>query len=251
MLNAACSGHPGGSLSCVEILVSLYFGHMKHNPKEPSWDERDIFLLSKGHACPAQYAVLAECGYFETSELMSLRKLGSRLQGHPSGDQTPPGIEMSSGSLGQGLSAAVGCALGIKIRKQPRRVYCLMSDGEQQEGSTWEAAMAAGHFKLDNICAILDNNNLQIDGEVEEIMGIQPIADKYRAFKWEVIQIDGHDVNAILAALKQAQKTKLRPTIIIAKTIKGKGVSFMENVVDWHGKSPSREAADKALEELK
>jgi transketolase len=251
MLMQAGSGHPGGSLSSVEILVSLYFSVMKHDPKNPLSQDRDLFILSKGHACPVLYATLAEAGYFDAQELSTLRKLGSRLQGHPSGAQIPQGVEMASGSLGQGLSISVGAALGLRIKKQlRRRVYCLMSDGEQQEGSVWEAAMAAGHFKLDNLCAIIDNNNLQIDGKVEDIMGISPIEDKYRSFRWNVITVDGHNMNELLAAHKKAASIKGKPTIIIAKTVKGKGVSFMENIVDWHGKAHSREVADKALREL-
>ncbi|MFH1282567.1 MAG: transketolase [bacterium] len=251
MLTQAGSGHPGGSLSSVDILVGLYFNYMKHNPKEPLWDERDLFILSKGHGCPALYSVLAESGYFDTKELITLRKLGSRLQGHPAGQLREIGIEMSSGSLGHGLSVAVGAAIGIRCRKQNRRVYCLMSDGEQQEGSVWEAAMAAGHFKLDNLCAIIDYNNLQIDGEVENIMGVKPLEDKYKSFRWEVIMVDGHDIKELIESYKKAESTKKKPTIIIANTIKGKGISFMENVVGWHGKTPSQEAANKALNELK
>jgi len=251
MLTEAGSGHPGGSLSSVEILVSLYFSHMRHDPARPQWDERDLFVLSKGHGCPALYAVLAEAGYFDMAELATLRKLGSRLQGHPANDRGLPGIEIASGSLGQGLSITVGAALGMRIRGQKRRAFCLMSDGEQQEGSVWEAAMAAGHFKLDNLCAIIDCNNLQIDGRVEDIMGVNPLADKYTAFRWQVIECDGHSSDDLQHAFRQADAATGAPTMILARTVKGKGVSFMENMVDWHGKSPSREQAQQALDGLR
>lgn len=249
-LEKAGSGHPGGSLSSADLLTALYFNCLKYDPKNPLWDERDVFILSKGHACPAQYAVLAEAGYFPAEELLTIRTCGSRLQGHPASDKCLPGIEVSSGSLGMGLSIGVGVALGSRIQKKSSRVYVLMSDGEHQEGSLWEAVMAAGHYSVDNICGIVDYNGLQIDGRVEEIMGIESLADKYRSFRWEVIEIDGHDFKQILSAYTSAQKFKGKPTVIIAHTVKGKGVSFMENVVGWHGKTPNKEEAEKAITEL-
>ncbi|MFH1380512.1 MAG: transketolase [bacterium] len=249
-LQQAGSGHPGGSLSCTDLLTALYFNCLKHDPKKPNWNERDLFILSKGHACPAHYAVLAEAGYFPVDELLTLRKCGSRLQGHPSSDNGLPGVEIASGSLGMGLSIGVGAALGFLVQKKDSRVYVLMSDGEQQEGSTWEAAMAAGHYKLDNICAVLDYNGLQIDGKVEDVMGIDSLIDKYRSFRWEVIEIDGHDYNQILDAYTKARQIKNKPTIVIARTIKGKGVSFMEDVAGWHGKTPNAEEAGRAIQEI-
>lgn len=249
MLTRAGSGHPGGSLSAVEILVALYFHQMKHKPKDPHWPDRDRFLLSKGHACPVWYAVLAEAGYFATSELERLRKMGSILQGHPDMKRTP-GVEMSSGSLGQGLSVANGIALAGRIDKKDYRVYVLLGDGENQEGQIWEAAMAISHFKLDNLCAILDYNGLQIDGAISRIMSILPLAEKWKAFGWYVIQIDGHNLSEIISAYEEAATIKEQPTLIIAKTIKGKGVSFMENQAGWHGKAPNAEEGKQALEEL-
>ncbi len=248
MLAKAGSGHPGGSLSSTDILTCLYFSVMRHNPHDPDWPERDRFHLSKGHCCPALYAVLAEMGYFPKSELMSLRKMGAMLQGHP--DRHTPGIEVCSGSLGQGLSVALGMSLAAKIDKSDYRVYCLMGDGEIQEGNIWEAAMAASHYKRDNLCAILDYNGFQIDGRVSEVMAIEPLADKWRAFGWHTIEIDGHNMASIHKAFDTAKKIKEKPTIIIAKTIKGKGVSFMENVVDFHGRAPSSEETNLAVKEL-
>lgn len=251
MLETAGSGHPGGSLSAVELMVSLYFEHIKFDPAKPQSPDRDYFILSKGHACPVFYAVLAELGCVSNQELCTLRKPDSRLQGHPASDKGLPGIEVSTGSLGYGLSVAAGAALGMKRASKVNRVYCLMGDGEQQEGSVWEAAMAAPHLKLDNLCAIVDNNGLQIDGAVKDVMNIDPLADKYKAFGWNVISVDGHDLTQVSAAYKAAKETKGKPTVIIAKTVKGKGVSFMENNADWHGKVPSKEQLAQALAQLK
>ena len=249
MLNAAGSGHPGGSLSCLDILYVLYNYVMKQDPKDPKWEERDRFVLSKGHVNPALYVVLADLGYFPKSELMTLRKFGSILQGHPYMHKTP-GLDVSSGSLGQGLSVAAGMAAAAKADGKPNRVYALMGDGEQEEGEIWEAAMSAAHFKLDNLCGIVDHNHLQIDGNVEEVMNIEPIADKWRAFGWNVIGIDGHDYAQILDAFVKAQECKGKPTVIIAETVKGKGISFMENQAGWHGVAPNGEQLKQALEEL-
>ena len=250
MIADAGSGHPGGSLSSVELVCALYFNFMKFDPKNPTDPNRDYFILSKGHVCPVLYSVLAQLECVKAEELCSLRKIGSRLQGHPAKDKLIPGVEVSTGSLGYGLSVGAGIALGVKRGKKNNRVYVLMGDGEQQEGSIWEAAMAAGDHKLDNLCAIVDSNKLQIDGRVEDIMSIEPLADKYRAFKWNVIEIDGHDYSQILKAYETASTTKGKPTLIIANTVKGKGVSFMENIADWHGKAPSKEQMEKALKEI-
>lgn len=249
MLNRAGSGHTGGSLSSVEILTALFFSKMKHRPSDPSWDQRDRFVLSKGHAAPAFYAVLARCGYFPLEDLISLRKLGSHLQGHPDCNFTP-GVEVSTGSLGQGLSMANGISLALKLDGKTSRVYVLLGDGEVQEGQIWEAAMSAAHYKLDNLCAILDHNHLQIDGPVEEVMNIEPLSDKWRAFGWAVIDINGHDYAQILTALDKAESIKGQPSIIIAETIKGKGVSFFENKVEYHGVAPTDEELERALKEL-
>lgn len=249
MTHAAGSGHPGGSLSAVELMVGLYFAKLRHDPRRPDWAERDRFILSKGHACPVLYAVLARAGYFPPEELLTLRKFGSRLQGHPHRLKTP-GVEVSSGSLGQGLSVANGIALGARLRSTGVRAYCLMGDGELQEGSVWEAAMSAGHFGLDNVTAIVDYNNLQIDGPVEKVMGLAPLADKWRAFRWHVIEIDGHHLPQVLAAYDEAMTSKGRPSVIIARTIKGKGVSFMENAAGWHGLAPNDQQLAAALKEL-
>lgn len=250
MLCEAGSGHPGGSLSVIDILVVLYFNHLIHDPKNPNWDGRDRVILSKGHVCPALYAVLSKCGYFPHEELFTLRKLGSRLQGHPAKDKGLPGIEVSTGSLGQGLSVGVGMALGFKLDKKPNRVYVIMGDGEQQEGSIWEAVMSAGHYKLDNLIGIVDHNNLQIDGEVEKVMGVEDLVEKYKAFRWEAIRINGHNISEIDDTFEKAKKIKGKPVAIIADTIKGKGVSFMENVAEWHGKAPNKEQAEKCIQEL-
>ncbi|MBM7853668.1 transketolase [Desulfohalotomaculum tongense] len=249
MLGEAGSGHPGGSLSAADIVTALYFEVMNINPREPNWPDRDRFVLSKGHAAPVLYAALAERGYFEKEELKSLRRLGSRLQGHPDMKKLP-GVEMSTGSLGQGLSAANGMAMAGKLDKKDYRVYVLLGDGEIQEGQVWEAAMAAAHYKLDNLTAFLDYNKMQIDGRIEEVMSPEPVADKWRAFGWHVIEIDGHNMEQILKAVDEAKGTTGKPTIIVAQTVKGKGVSFMENQVGWHGKAPSAEQVEEALKEL-
>ena len=250
MLAKAGSGHPGSSLSTVDLLVALFYNKLKHNPQQPAWPDRDRFVMSKGHGCPALYAVLAEMGYFGIDKLDTLRQFGSILQGHPC-MKTTPGIEISGGSLGQGLSVGLGIALAAKLDKKDYRTYVMLGDGEIEEGQVWEAAMAASHYKADNLCAIIDQNGLQIDGFIHEIMSSYPIPDKWRGFGWHVIEINGHDYNAILSAYDEAEKIKGKPTVIVAKTIKGKGVSFMENQVDWHGKAPSKEEAERALAELK
>ena len=249
MLGEAGSGHPGGSLSAADIVAVLYFDVMNIRPDDPHWPERDRFVLSKGHAAPVLYAALAERGYFGVSELSTLRKFKSRLQGHPDMKKLP-GVEMSTGSLGQGLSVANGMALAAKIDNKKFRVYVLIGDGEIQEGQIWEAAMAAAHYKLDNVTAFLDYNGLQIDGCTKDVMYIEPVADKWIAFGWNVIEIDGNDIEQVLNAIEDAKKVSGKPTMIIAKTIKGKGVSYMENNPDWHGKAPKAEEVEKALEEL-
>jgi transketolase len=249
MLAQAGSGHPGGSLSSTDLVTALYFSVMKHDPRSPDSCDRDRFHMSKGHCCPLWYAVLAEAAYFSKDKLLTLRQLGSMLQGHP--DRRAPGVSCASGSLGQGLSVGLGMSLAAKIDKKEYRVYVLLGDGEIQEGNIWEAAMAAAHYKCDNICAILDYNGFQIDGKIKDIMGLEPLAAKWQAFGWHTIEIDGHDMRKILAAYDEARTVKGKPTIVIARTIKGKGVSFMENVGDFHGRAPTREEAQKALEELK
>jgi transketolase len=249
MIAKAGSGHPGGSLSAVEIVVSLYWKVMRHIPDDPAWPDRDRFILSKGHAAPVLYAALAECGYFPKAELNTLRQLGSHLQGHTE-RVTTPGVEMSSGSLGQGLSVAVGAALAGRLDKASWHVYALLSDGECEEGQTWEAAMAAGMFKLDNLTAIIDNNGIQLSGFNKDIMNVDPLNKKLESFGWRVIEINGHDLKQVLDALNQAKTVNGQPTAIIAHTIKGKGVSFMENNVDFHGKAPDAAQLEKALKEL-
>jgi transketolase len=249
MLHKAGSGHPGGSLSCIDIITALYFARMKQDPKRPDWKERDRFVLSKGHGVPALYAVMAEAGYFPKEELMTLRERGSRLQGHPVNTWLP-GIEAPTGSLGQGLSVAQGMAMASKLDGDAFHVYCVIGDGESQEGQIWEAAMSAPKFKLDNLTVFLDYNRGQIDGPVSEVMNIEPIIDKWRAFNWNVLSIDGHDMHQILDAVDKAKGMKGRPTIIIANTVKGKGVSFMEHQISWHGSAPNKDQAQKALEEL-
>jgi len=249
MLEAAGSGHPGGSLSAVEIVTALYFEVMRHDPKNPQWEGRDRFILSKGHACPVVYAALAEAGYFPKEELLTLRQFGSRLQGHPDRKKLP-GLEASTGSLGQGLSIAAGIALGFKMDGKRNDVYCLMGDGELNEGQIWEAAMTASHYKLDNLCGIVDHNCLQIDGWTCEVKNMEPLADKWKAFGWNVIEVDGHNIEEIIAAFKRFKHTHFKPTVIIAHTIKGKGVSFMEDDAAWHGKAPNSEQAALALKEL-
>jgi transketolase len=249
MTFAAGSGHPGGSLSYADILAALYFKIMNHRSQDPQWDDRDRLVLSKGHAAPAYYAALAESGYFPVSELITLRKLGSRLQGHPSRNKAL-GIEMSTGSLGQGLSVANGMALAAKLDKRSYRIFCLCGDGEMQSGQIWEAAMLGAHYKLDNVTAFLDRNRLQIDGPTETIMSIEPIAKKWDAFGWNVIEIDGHDMRQILDACDMTKEIKGKPTMIIAHTVKGKGVSFMENSVPFHGKAPTEDELRRGLREL-
>ncbi len=249
MLTHAGSGHTGGSLSAADIVTALYFYKMKHNPKDPKWKERDRFILSKGHAAPLLYAALALSGYFDISMLKSLRKLGSPLQGHPCSKMLP-GVEISTGSLGQGLSIANGLAMGLKLDGLKSRVYCLLGDGEIQEGQVWEAAMTASHYKLDNLCAIIDNNGLQIDGHCCDVMCIEPIVNKWESFGWYVIDIDGHDMKSITNALDEAETIKQKPTMIVARTIKGKGVSFFEGKVQYHGIAPTEEELKMALKEL-
>ena len=245
----AKSGHPGGSLSAADIFTYLYFKEMNVDPKNPKWEDRDRFVLSKGHCCPSLYAVLALKGYFEWDELSKLRHVGAMLQGHPDMKHIP-GIDMSSGSLGQGVSVAVGMAAAGKYDKKDYRVYTLTGDGEIQEGQIWEAAMWAGHRKLDNLVVIVDNNNLQIDGSVEDVCSPYPIDKKFEAFNFHVINIDGNDFDQIRAAFKEARETKGMPTAIIAKTVKGKGVSFMENAAGWHGKAPNDEEYEIAMADL-
>lgn len=249
MIAKAGSGHPGGSLSAVEIITALYRKILHHKPADPYWKDRDRFILSKGHAAPVLYAVLAECGYFPKSELMTLRQLNSHLQGHADRTSTP-GVEMSSGSLGQGLSFAIGAALSGRLNEQSYRVYALLSDGECDEGQTWEAAMAAAHYKVDSLTAIVDNNGIQLSGFNRDIMNIEPLNKKWDAFGWHVIEVDGHNFYQLLDAFEKAKKVKSQPAVIIAHTIKGKGVSFMENNVDFHGKAPNAEQLEKALKEL-
>lgn len=248
MLAKAGSGHPGGSLSSSDIIACLYFEVMRHDPKSPAWPDRDRFHLSKGHCCPALYAALSLSGYFPQEKLWTLRKLNSMLQGHP--DKRVPGVELASGSLGQGLSIALGMALCAKVDKKDYRVYCLMGDGEIQEGNIWEAAMAAAHFKADNLCGIIDYNHFQIDGRTDDIMNLEPLLNKWEAFGWHVISCDGHNIKELLEAFRIAKTLKQKPTVIIAHTVKGKGVSFMEHVVDFHGRAPTEKEREIALEEL-
>lgn len=250
MLTEAGSGHTGGSLSAADIVTALYFYKMRHHPNDPKWIERDRFILSKGHAAPVLYAALALSGYFDKSLLLTLRKLGSPLQGHPCSRKLP-GIEISTGSLGQGLSIANGIAIGLKLDSLSSRVYCLLGDGEIQEGQVWEAAMTASHYNLDNLCAIIDNNGLQIDGHCCDVMCVEPIVDKWAAFGWHVLDINGHDMKAIVGALNEAETLKGKPTMIVARTVKGKGVSFFEGKVEYHGLAPTHEELEKALKELK
>jgi transketolase len=250
MLTKAGSGHPGGSLSAIDILVALYFARLKHDPKRPDWSERDRVVLSKGHGAPALYAVMAEAGYFPRSELFTLRQLGSKLQGHPV-NTALPGLEACTGSLGQGLSVAQGMALASRMEGKRFHVYCVIGDGESQEGQIWEAAMSAPKFELDTLTVFLDYNRGQIDGPVEDVMDIEPIEEKWRAFNWNVLRIDGHDFRQILEAIDAARATAGRPTIIVADTVKGKGVSFMEHQTAWHGAAPNKDQAAQALEELR
>ncbi len=249
MITEAKSGHPGGSLSAVEILVTLYFDVLRHDPANPKWADRDHFILSKGHGCPILYAVMAECGYCPKDQLNTLRKLGSMYQGHPD-VRFLPALEASTGSLGQGLSVAIGMALASKLDAKPSRTYVVLGDGEIQEGQIWEAAMFAGFQKIDNVCAIVDYNRIQLDGFVKDILDLEPLAEKWRGFGWQVIEADGHDIAALQAAFAEASTTKGKPTVILAHTVKGKGVSFMENNPKYHGTAPTREEAAKALAEL-
>jgi len=273
MTAAAGSGHPGGSLSCVEILVALYFHVLRHDPQNPYWPQRDRFVLSKGHATPAYYGVLAEAGYLPAQELLTFRRLGSRLQGHTVMG-CPPGVEMSAGALGMGLSFSVGLALAARLDGEPWRVYCLLSDGDCNEGQTWEAAMAASHHRLDNLTAIVDYNRIQNDGFSDythyrgpdsrdrpggwvapdgytvNIMSLEPFAEKWRAFGWQVLECDGHDLQQLVAALEEARGMRGRPTVVICHTVKGRGVSFMEHNPAFHGKAPTPEQAEQALQEL-
>ncbi len=250
MIEAAGNGHPGGSLSIIDILTVLYWKFLKHDPKKPDWDGRDRFILSKGHACPALYAVMAYRGFFPKEQLMSLRKLGSPLQGHPDRLRLP-GIEFSTGSLGQGLSVGLGMACAAKLDKKAFKTVVVLGDGELQEGQCWEAFMAAPKFKLDNLVAIVDYNGGQIDGPVKEVMDIEPVADKLRAFNWDVQVCDGHDLAAVEKALAKAWSAgNGKPQAIVANTVKGKGVSFMEHNIAWHGNAPKKEDADKAVKEI-
>lgn len=250
MIHTAKSGHPGGSLSAVEVLTALYFTDMfRCDTASPGWEERDRFILSKGHTAPVIYSVLARRGFFPISELHTLRKLDSILQGHPNADTTP-GLDCSSGSLGQGLSIANGIAYALKHRSSDARVYCLMGDGELQEGQIWEAAMFAPQHRLDNVCAIVDYNNVQLNGKVSDIKDVYPLAEKWMAFNWNVIEADGHSLEEMYAAYQSARQCKGKPSVIIAKCIKGKGVSYMENQAKWHGNVPNDEELRKALLEL-
>jgi transketolase len=249
MTAAAASGHPGGSLSCVDILCALYFRVLRHDPARPDWPDRDRFILSKGHAAPALYSVLAECGYLPVDELTTLRQLDTRLQGHTFAGSAP-GIEMSAGSLGQGLSYSIGQCLAGRLDGRDYRLYCLLGDGECNEGQVWEAIMAASHHKLDHLVAIVDRNGLQNDGRSAEIMNLDPLDERFRSFGWHVIEVDGHDLQQIVDALEAARDVQGKPTAIIAHTVKGKGVSFMENNNEFHGKAPTAEQAERALAEL-
>jgi len=263
MLCKAGSGHPGGALSAADFMTALYFDQLRHDPKNPDWEERDMVIFSKGHACPVLYACLAESGYFPVEELMTLRQFGSRLQGHPGKDKGLPGLEISSGSLGQGLSVGVGAAIANRLAKRgcpklqglPRsrgsRIYVILGDGECDCGQVWEAAMSAGHYKLDNLCAVIDYNKLQIDGTTEEVMGLEPFVKKWQDFRWETIEIDGHNMKEILDAFARAKTVKGRPTAIFARTVKGKGVSFMENQACWHGDVPRGEEAEICIKDIK
>ncbi len=246
----AKSGHPGGSLSVADILTVLYFKEMKINPENPNWEDRDRLVLSKGHCSPALYSCLANRGFFPVEDLKAFRNINSYLQGHPDKNKVP-GVDMTTGSLGQGLSCANGMAIVGKMNQKDYRVYCVLGDGEIEEGQVWEAAMAANKYKLDNLCIVIDNNNLQIDGTIEEVMSSYPIDEKFRSFGFEVIHIDGHDIEEIIKAFEVAKNVKDKPTCIIAKTIKGKGISFMENQAGWHGKAPNEEQYKQAIQSLK
>lgn len=248
MTAEAGSGHPGGSLSAVEIVTTLYFRVMRYRPDDPRWPDRDRFILSKAHACPVLYAALAEAGFIPHEELKSFRRIDSRLQGHA--HIKTPGVEMSGGSLGQGLSFGIGTALAARLDGRPTRTYVLLGDGECDEGQVWEAAMAAAHYKLDNLVAVVDRNGIQNDRWTWQVMELEPLADKWRAFGWHTLEVDGHDFRQLLAAFDEAARTKGKPTAIVARTVKGKGVSFMEDNPDFHGKAPTKEQLAKALEEI-
>ena len=248
VLNLAGSGHPGGSLSAVEIMISLYFHKMKHRPKEPQWADRDRLIISKGHVTPVVYVTLANAGYFPKEELKTFRKLNTRLQGHV--HVKVPGVEFNTGSLGHGLSVANGIALGAKLLKKSFRTYCLLGDGEIQEGSVWEAALSSSHYKLDNLCAIVDYNKVQENGPVNEIKNLEPLKSKWASFGWNAVDVDGHNFEALIGALDILDTVKDKPTVIIAHTIKGKGISFMEGQAKWHGKAPNKEQLEQALQEL-
>jgi len=249
MLNQARSGHTGGSLSSIDVLTVLFFHQMRHDPSNPAWDGRDRFVLSKGHAAPALYATLAEAGYFPHEDLKTLRRLGSHLQGHPDMRKTP-GVEVCTGSLGQGFSQALGLAMAARLAGNDSRTYVLLGDGELQEGQVWEAAMAAAHYRLDHLCAVVDLNGLQIDGEVDKVMRVEPVGPKFLAFGWHVLEVDGHDLAAIARAFEEAREETGRPTLIIARTVKGKGVPFFEHKASYHGVPPSDDELVQALEHL-
>lgn len=249
MLAEAGSGHPGGALGMSDIFTTMYFHVLNKKPEEPLWPDRDRLVLSNGHICPVLYACLAKSGYFPVEELKTLRKINSRVQGHPHRG-TLPGIENTSGPLGEGLSQSIGIALAARLDKKDFHVYCMTSDGEHQEGNTWEAVMLAPKYNLDNLTVVIDRNHIQIDGNTEKILPLEPLAEKYRSFNWNVYEIDGHDIGAYVSALQQAEKVKGKPTCIVATTIPGKNVSFMENDYLWHGKAPNAEEAKKALGEL-
>jgi len=249
MIAHAGSGHPGGSLSMVELLVGLYYDKLRHDPQRPEWPERDLFLLSKGHGCPALYAVLADRGYFPKTELQTLRRYPTRLQGHPE-RWSPPGVEIAAGSLGLGLSMANGFAWAAKADGLRRRIYCVMGDGEMQEGQVWEAAMTAAHHHLDNVCGIVDANGVQQNAPVAQVKNIEPLAQKWTACGWHALEINGHDITQVLEAYDAAERTTGQPTVVIARTVKGKGVSFMEGQPGWHGVAPTTEQLAKALAEL-
>jgi len=246
---SAAAGHPGGSLSCADIMSVLYFHEMKVDTKNPSWEDRDRFVMSKGHCSPALYGALAQKGFFPKEDLLTFRQANSYLEGHPSMKMVP-GVDMSTGSLGQGISAAVGMALAGKLDKKDYRVYAVLGDGEIEEGQVWEALMCAAHYKLDNLTAFLDHNGLQIDGKITEVMSPEPVKDKFESFGWKVIAVNGHEHQQIVEAIEEAKKTKGKPVMIVAETIKGKGVSFMENQAGWHGVAPNKEQRDMAITEL-